>query len=308
MTAPPPPALAFAKYHGAGNDFVCVDDRTGAFAARGLETRAFIAALCARHTGVGADGLVLLRVRDDLDAGDGAVAAADRADGASSVVPLRMVYYNADGAPSSFCGNGARCFLRFAHDLGLLDRERDAAFEANDGSHRGCVRADGSVRVSMRVSAAPRAVTEAADVLDTGSPHYVWWRAAMPSGPIAAEARAIRDAPPYAAAGINVNFAVRLGADHLALRTYERGVEDETLACGTGITAAAISAAARDGRIGAVRMRVAAEGGELLVEFERQPGGGVRDVYLTGPAVRVFEGVYSSSPAAASASAARSFL
>lgn len=261
-------SLSFVKYHGAGNDFVLVDDRAGAWAP--FETRAHIAALCTRHLGVGADGMMLLR---------------------ESSGTLRMVYYNADGAPSSFCGNGSRCFLAFAHELGLVTPGTCVPFVASDGSHEGELHGDGTVTVSMRLTGGVRCLGDGEDEVDTGSPHLIRWLESLPAGDIVAHAREVRYSPPYEAVGINVNFAARTGPRSLSLRTYERGVEAETLACGTGVTAAALSFAERQTLTGELSIRVAALGGELEVTFARTAAGAFERVSLRGPAQRVFNGV-----------------
>ena len=306
MMAQQQDALPFVKYEGAGNDFVCVDDREAVFGA--LETQATIARICDRHFGVGADGLILLRERTS---GGG----------------LEMVYYNSDGAPSSFCGNGARCFARFAADLGIPGQPvqpavepvqpavepvqpavepelvagdgagrpiRQYSFAASDGPHAAFVLDDGRVRVSMRVAGAVERIGAAADLVQTGSPHYVAWGAVLPEGDIRERARVVRYGPRFAAEGVNVNFVVDdpvgAGGPRLRLRTYERGVEDETLACGTGVTAAALSFAERRDLRGRQRVHVLALGGALAVAFYRGTDGAISEVWLEGPARRVFAG------------------
>ena len=270
--------LSFRKYHGAGNDFVCVDDRAGAFAQ--VENAPAIAALCARHYGIGADGLIALRTHASADDGLG----------------LEMVYYNADGAPSSFCGNGSRCFLRFAADLGLIGPPGNPEglphavdFDANDGTHRGEILAPDRFRVSMRVRGGVARLSADDDRVETGSPHFVRWCRVLPEGDITADAREIRYGAAFAKTGINVNYVAADGAG-LAVRTYERGVEDETQACGTGVTAAALSFAERRGLTGAQEVRVRALGGELAVGFRRGERGELSGVTLEGPAVFVFGG------------------
>lgn len=276
MSRAAPAVLPFSKYHGAGNDFVCVDDRGGAFAK--TEHPALLAALCHRRFGIGADGLILLRA--DASAADG--------------LGLRMVYYNSDGAPSSFCGNGSRCFLAFARELGLIGGPGQTAlpsvveFDAADGRHRGEVTAD-AYRVSMRIGGGVARLSGRDDRVETGSPHFVRWCEVLPEGDITAEARAIRYGGAFAKTGINVNYVAEEGAG-LAIRTYERGVEDETLACGTGVTAAVLSFAERRKMTGEQRVAVRAVGGHLAVEFSRTEAGGVRDVVLEGPAVKSFGG------------------
>ena len=268
MATDRPRTLAFEKWHGAGNDFVVVDDRDGRFAP--LERADPVAAMCRRGLGVGADGLIALRV-------EGGVA--------------RMVYYNADGQPSSFCGNGARCFAAFAQRAGLVGVGEDLRFEAADGAHVGRVLPDGRVRMSMRVAGGVRAHASGDDLVETGSPHLVRWVDALPAGDITADARAVRYGPAFAKTGINVNYvAEQAGGTGLAIRTYERGVEAETLACGTGVTAAALSYAARGALVGRVEVAVQARGGALRVRFWRKPDGTVREAELEGPATRLYAG------------------
>lgn len=267
-------ALPFAKYHGAGNDFVLVDDRRGLW--RASEAGERIARLCDRHVGIGADGLIYLRA--DADGSSGG---------------LRMVYYNADGAPSSFCGNGSRCFVAFAARLGLAEPGVTFRFLANDGPHSGRLEVGGQVSVSMRIAGAVERLTERDDRVDTGSPHFVRWSRVLPQGDITEAAREVRYGGAYAKTGINVNYVTRLGDAALAIRTYERGVEGETLACGTGVTAAALSYADRERLTGRRELRVEARGGVLGVSFERSAEGLISDVWLSGPAEHVFDGTLS---------------
>jgi len=261
-------SIAFSKYHGAGNDFVLIDDRSGAFEP--FEKQAIIAELCGRQLGIGADGLMLLRL--------------------SVSEQLRMIYYNSDGAPSSFCGNGSRCFLKFAVALGIIEQDQEVRFEANDGAHTGRV-ASAGVTVSMRISDEISRRSEDVDIVETGSPHYVKWCPVLPEGEIIKEAREVRYSEAFAKTGINVNFVVD-AQNTLLIRTYERGVEGETLACGTGVTAAALSFAERRKLTGQQRIAVRALGGDLSVHFKRAESGQVTDVFLTGPAVHVFSGTY----------------
>lgn len=278
----PQAELRFRKYHGAGNDFVCVDDRHGGFER--WEQRATIARLCDRRYGIGGDGLILLR--------------HFRATGAD-LGQLHMVYYNSDGRPSSFCGNGSRCFLRFALDLRLLSLPTygvpavGVAFMANDGLHTGWVLSREEFRVSMRVDGRVERLSDVADRVETGSPHYVEWCRDLPEGDITARAHGIRYSAAFAKTGINVNYAVAPGSSEgpLRVRTYERGVEGETEACGTGVTAVALGFAERRQVVGPQVTVVRAVGGELTVAFVREADGSFRDVTLAGPAAFVFEGV-----------------
>lgn len=273
--------MRFSKYHGAGNDFVCIDDRRGIWrlAHANTEERARVSALCHRHYGIGADGLLLLRTDADADA-DG--------------LRLRMVYINKDGAPSSFCGNGARCFLAFARELGLLGapgqigHSSEVTFAANDGLHDGRVLTDGYA-VSMRITGGVTRLSHSDDRLETGSPHFVRWCETLPEGDIAADAREIRYGAAFAKTGINVNYVTERDGG-LAIRTYERGVEAETLACGTGVTAAVLSFAERRQLAGAHRVSVRAVGGELIVSFRRNRDGRYEQIVLEGPAAKVFSG------------------
>lgn len=260
--------LHFYKYHGTGNDFVMIDDRAHAFDAT---DHGRIAHLCHRRFGIGADGLILLRSKPDFD--------------------FEMVYFNADGRPSSMCGNGGRCTVAFANFLGLINEHTH--FLAVDGPHEARVAANGTVHLRMQDVARPVPAGEHDAFLDTGSPHHVRF---LPAGlaelNVFAEGRALRYGPPYGPAGANVNF-VQVPTDPAqpwAVRTYERGVEDETLSCGTGVTAVALAASAR----GATSpVRLSTPGGVLEVSFARRADGGFENVWLSGPAVRVFGGAMS---------------
>lgn len=266
--------LAFHKYQGTGNDFVILDDRAAQF---DTADHARIARLCHRRFGIGADGLMLLRNHAGYD--------------------FEMVYFNADGRPSTMCGNGGRCLVAFAKYLGVITDE--AYFLAVDGPHAARVEADGTVRLKMIDAAAlqPAEVGEGAVFVHTGSPHHVHFLAAEEGHTLAefdvhSAGHAIRYDPAYDPAGVNVNF-VEVPADPAhpwPVRTYERGVEAETLSCGTGVTAVALAASQR-GAVSPVRLQTS--GGLLEVAFQTQPGGGFANVWLSGPAVRVFGGEIS---------------
>lgn len=257
--------LPFHKYHGAGNDFILLDDRAGNLHQR--FDQATIAHWCHRRFGIGADGLMLLQSHPDYD--------------------FEMVYYNSDGAPSSMCGNGGRCIVRFAHDLGIVKDEY--SFLAVDGPHRAKLLDNGWVSLEMLDVTDVATPENDVFVLDTGSPHYITFRNDISAIDVYREGRAIRYAPPYAEQGININF-VSEGEDGLKIATYERGVEDETLACGTGVTAAAIAAIKRTGaEDGYFNVPVKAKGGDLAVRG-RLLSGRFTELWLEGPAVRVFEG------------------
>lgn len=273
--------MTFHKYQGTGNDFILIDDRAQEF---NTADHPRIAALCHRRFGIGADGFILLRNRAGYD--------------------FEMVYFNADGFPSSLCGNGGRCTVAFARHLGII--ENKTHFLASDGPHEALIEAGGMVRLKMpdvrAVQPAP-VHDELGDVfLFTGSPHHVRFLSEeahaeydfdhehlLEELPVVAIGRDIRQDPAYDPAGVNVNFT-QVPADPAQpwpVRTYERGVEDETYSCGTGVTAVALAATAR-GATSPVRLTT--PGGELEVSFEVQPNGSFANVWLSGPAVRVFEG------------------
>ena len=263
--------MQFHKYQGTGNDFVLIDDRARAFD----ETdQPLIARLCDRRFGIGADGLILLRNKPDFD--------------------FEMVYFNADGRPSSMCGNGGRCTVAFAKYLGLISTETH--FLAVDGPHDARVEPDGTVRLRMIDVGAPIAAkVGAGDVfLHTGSPHHIHFldpgqHPDLARFDVFGTGHGIRHDQAYTPAGTNVNF-VEPPADPAhawPVRTYERGVENETLSCGTGVTAVALAASQR-GATSPVRLQTM--GGELAVSFETRPDGGFANVWLSGPAVRVFGG------------------
>jgi diaminopimelate epimerase len=264
-------SLTFHKYQGTGNDFVIIDDRAEQF---DLTDQARIAFLCHRRFGIGADGLMLLRNKEGYD--------------------FEMVYFNADGAPSSMCGNGGRCLVAFAKHLGVVtDR---AHFLAVDGPHEARIEVDGTVRLRMiDVAQVQLAGVGEEDVfLHTGSPHHIHFLDPEESPNLAefnvfATGHDIRYDQAYDPAGTNVNF-VEVPADPThpwPVRTYERGVEDETLSCGTGVTAVALAASQR-GAASPVRLQT--QGGLLEVSFDARADGGFENVWLSGPAVRVFGG------------------
>ncbi len=257
--------MRFYKYQGTGNDFILVDDRKEEF-------NADVEKLCDRRFGIGADGLMLLRNCKGYD--------------------FEMVYYNSDGKPSSMCGNGGRCIVAFAKKLGVVSNK--AHFMAVDGEHHAEVNEDDTVSLSMlRVNELNS--RDKAFVLDTGSPHYVIPHRDLEALNLVEEARKIRYNEEFRKEGINVNFIEPL-ADQVRIRTYERGVEDETLSCGTGVTAAAIVSHTLEGQqAGTFERKIRTEGGLLEVSFTFSVNEGYTNVCLTGPAVCVFEGDILSS-------------
>ncbi len=273
--------IPFWKYHGAGNDFILVDQRHQKWLRRrGDEAR--IARWCDRHFGIGADGLILLQEHPSYH--------------------FEMVYFNADGSESTLCGNGGRCIVAFAYQRGI--RADPYRFLAIDGPHEAHLQPldqMGHFWVSLRMQDVKSidihgngAGCEPAYVLDTGSPHYVRWVDALDQCDMIAEGRAIRYAEPFAREGINVNL-VEEAAQGLRIRTYERGVEGETLACGTGVTAAALAWHTRN-RLppGTYELSVLAKGGTLSVCFTAQTHG-YTNIWLRGPTVAVFSGEVSEA-------------
>lgn len=252
-------ALSFYKYQGTGNDFVMIDNRKLTFPA---DDEQLIKNLCNRRTGIGADGLILLQNHDDYD--------------------FEMVYFNADGRLGSMCGNGARCTVRFAKQLGVI--EDVAYFLAADGEHQATIERE-EIQLKMTdVTGVER--IEDDFYLNTGSPHYIRFVENIKNLDVYAEGRLVRYSPRFNAVGTNVNFVQRLSDNEIHVRTYERGVEDETLSCGTGVTACAL-VAGLTGMQSPVSVKT--PGGNLKVAFE-QDGLGFRYIYLIGPAKLVFTG------------------
>jgi diaminopimelate epimerase len=255
----------FWKYHGTGNDFIMFDDRNEDFPAAEHQ---YIARLCHRRFGIGADGLILLRNCPGVD--------------------FQMLYYNADGHPGSMCGNGARCTVAFAQQLGIIGQQ--TTFRAPDGPHEALIDSDGTIRLKMQDVAPAETIGEGDIFLDTGSPHYIRFvgpgSSSLADLDVVTEGRALRGSRPH---GTNVNFveAPMSASQPWQVRTYERGVEDETYSCGTGVTAVALAASGR-GTPSPIRLRT--PGGELEVAFDAQADGSFQNVWLSGPAVLVFEG------------------
>ncbi|MBS1615443.1 MAG: diaminopimelate epimerase [Bacteroidetes bacterium] len=254
--------ISFVKYQGTGNDFILMDNRRGNISLNQEK----IALLCHRRFGIGADGLMLLE--------------------SSARASFRMVYFNADGGESSMCGNGGRCIVAFAQRLGILQGP-DTEFEAIDGLHRARIEPDGIV--SLHMNDVPSIRQDQGQVLlNTGSPHCVVWVDDVQQVAVVREGRRIRQEARFAPGGTNVNFVSRLGARRIAVRTYERGVEDETLSCGTGVTAAALAASEKE--LGRFSYEIETPGGGLQVQFEKSQPDSAHSVILRGPAVCVFEG------------------
>jgi diaminopimelate epimerase len=256
----------FSKYHGAGNDFILIDDRSGLLENKMNE--AWIANLCHRRFGVGADGLILLQKGQD---------GAD----------FFMRYYNSDGRISTFCGNGGRCIVSFAEQLGI--HHGNTTFKGTDGWHQGELKEDGLIYLSMSDVNEINQLDENTYTLHTGSPHFVRFVDDLEKINVEEEGRRIRNSPAFAKDGINVNFVQHSAPSEIHIRTYERGVENETMACGTGVVAAAIAHKVHTGNDISNRL-VHAQGGLLRVEFLQKSPHEFLNVTLIGPAVEVFRG------------------
>lgn len=258
--------LEFFKYQATGNDFIIIDDRSRLF---DIDNNSLIQTICHRRFGVGADGLILLRNSLDAD--------------------FEMIYYNADGYLGSMCGNGGRCISAFASEI--LKGKTQFRFQAFDGIHQSSIVSltDKGFIVELEMKSVPEPSAFQNDYLvDTGSPHYIRFVKDVTSVQVMNEGRLIRNSGPFIREGVNVNF-VEPHQNQLTVRTYERGVEDETLSCGTGVTASAI-AAYQAGIIKQTEINVSTRGGNLTVRFEPSEGIGFDNVYLIGEAAFVFKG------------------
>ena len=254
--------ITFTKYQGTGNDFIFIDNRQDTFPKNNTK---LIEKLCDRRFGIGADGLILLENDTETD--------------------FRMVYFNSDGYQSSMCGNGGRCIVAFAKKLYLISNE--TTFIATDGLHKAIIEENGVVSLQMK-NVEEVKVEKDYVFLNTGSPHHVTLVEDLENFDVKNNGARIRYSELYGKAGSNINFVKQLSENHFRLRTYERGVEDETLSCGTGATATAIAMNAI-GRTNANTIKLEVEGGELEVSFEKHTNG-YTNVFLKGPATFVFEG------------------
>jgi diaminopimelate epimerase len=252
--------LQFYKYQGTGNDFVMIDDRQNKFDESNHKLIAF---LCDRKFGIGADGLILIREHDDYD--------------------FEMVYFNADGHEGSMCGNGGRAIVRFAHDLGMIGNE--TKFIAVDGEHLASVTTNNISLKMMNVTT----IEEAKNFyfMDTGSPHYVeFLDEDLNQTDVYNKGKSIRYNERFKEVGTNINFVEKTSATSLYVRTYERGVENETLSCGTGVTACALASSFK-GMKSPVSIKTL--GGDLSISFEKK-NEGFENIFLIGPAQKVFKG------------------
>lgn len=251
----------FFKYQGTGNDFVILDNRKGEIAF----SREQVALFCDRRFGIGADGLMLLNSHPAYD--------------------FEMKYYNADGGESTMCGNGGRCLVKFAADSGII--RENYRFLAIDGEHLASIESNGNVALKMN-DVATIQNENGNFILNTGSPHFVNLVENVMELDVVKKGREVRYSDAFSKEGINVNFVeVRKNGDGIIVRTYERGVEDETFSCGTGVTAAAL--VSHPAQEGSNTVAIKTKGGSLQVAYEKTAKG-FQNIWLIGPAVKVFEG------------------
>jgi diaminopimelate epimerase len=259
--------IHFYKYQGAGNDFILIDNRADTVNHHDPQ---LIVRLCDRRFGIGGDGVIFLQNREGYD--------------------FEMVYYNADGQPSSMCGNGGRCIVAFAKFLGIIDSETN--FLAVDGPHYAKISDSGDWVSLQMIDVNEISKDENAYVLNTGSPHYVQLVDGLKEKNVYRDGYTIRNNNTYREKGINVNFVEPSDTGYF-VRTFERGVEDETFACGTGVTAVALAMAKHNHQTGAINTPIKVLGGDLNIRFNYD-GDSFKDIFLEGPAVKVFEGTLAS--------------
>jgi len=255
--------LEFYKYHGAGNDFIMIDCRNADEKVFSLEV---VKHLCNRHLGIGADGLILLLKDNSTD--------------------FRMKYFNSDGKEGTMCGNGGRCIAAFARDLGIIKDK--TVFSGIDGLHQASFL--GHERVDLQMIDV-KEVKRFDDgfLINTGSPHFVCFKNSIKDINVFEEGREMRHQERFSSSGANINFVETIDNNSFKIRTFERGVEDETLACGTGSVASAISSYITH-KTDKSAYIIEAEGGRLEVRFTANKDGSYTDVWLKGPVKFVFKG------------------
>lgn len=251
----------FYKYQGTGNDFIMIDNRRLHFNKKDTKKIAF---LCDRRFGIGADGLILLEDHETAD--------------------FKMVYYNSDGRQSSMCGNGGRCLVAFAKQLGIISH--NATFQAIDGLHHATIN-NAEVALQMLDVSTVKSSQDYV-FLNTGSPHHIQFEDALETMDVKAKGAAIRYGELYGKEGSNINFVRQIGNNMFAVRTYERGVEDETLSCGTGVTAVALAMHYKEKTLQNT-VTLITQGGPLQVSFDKTAQG-YQNIWLIGPATFVFKG------------------
>jgi len=255
--------VKFYKYQGTGNDFIIIDNRNLSFDKKDFVC---ISKMCHRKFGIGADGLILLEKSNKAD--------------------FKMLYFNADGKKGSMCGNGGRCIVHFAHFLGLI--KNSCFFEAPDGLHKASINGN---TVSLQMSDVKDVTLDNLNVfLNTGSPHHIAFTNSVSNIDVYNKGREIRYGAPYFKEGTNVNFVEQLGKNTFKMRTYERGVENETLSCGTGATAVAIAVNCLN-KTTDNHIYLETLGGKLEVFFNKKDKNYTK-VFLKGKVQQVFKGEY----------------
>ncbi len=255
--------IEFYKYQGTGNDFILIDNRQVIFDGDNIK---LIAQLCDRRFGIGADGLMLLENHSELD--------------------FTMRYFNSDGKEASMCGNGGRCIAAFAVHLGIIKDESHFSFMAVDGVHDASFK-DDIVSLKM-INVQTTKQLNNGYFMNTGSPHYVEFNTDIDAIDLVKQGRDVRYSSDFKPDGTNVNYVQFLSDTHIKVRTYERGVEDETLACGTGVVASSIAAFLE--RKENTEFKISVKGGSLKVHFEVNDQQHFENVWLIGPAKMVFKG------------------
>lgn len=255
--------LKFYKYHGAGNDFILVDNRDKKF---NTQNKKLIKQLCHRRFGVGADGIILVEKAKKYD--------------------FKMVFINSDGSIGSMCGNGGRCIVHFANSvLKIVKNQKKVKFIAVDGEHEAEVLKNGLIKLKMQDVDEVSTRNNLPFVCQGTTPHNISFVKHLENFPVVEIGRKVRYEDPN---GVNTNF-VEIKNGIFNVRTYERGVEDETLACGTGAVSVAI-ASHQLGKLKKNVCQIKMPGGNLKVEFEKTKDSVYKNIWLTGPAVCVFEG------------------
>jgi len=255
--------LQFYKYQGTGNDFILIDNRKNNI----VLTEEQVKFLCDRRFGIGADGLMLLELEPSVD--------------------FKMIYFNSDGKPSSMCGNGGRCITAFSKQLGIISDK--ANFIAVDGFHEAIIEENETISLKMQ-DVKTIEIGEDYFYLNTGSPHYVKLVNDIQNFDVVLNGKKIRYNERFIEEGTNVNFVEKIN-DELVVRTYERGVEDETFSCGTGVTAAALVAELEGISNSKNNCIIKTLGGNLEVTFEKVLTQNFYNIWLKGPAQKVFEGI-----------------
>lgn len=254
--------IRFSKYHGAGNDFIMIDSMDNPSFNVSDE---WIRRACHRRFGIGADGVIVIYSSEKYD--------------------FKMKYYNSDGFEGTMCGNGGRCITAFAKNLGKINHT--AHFEAIDGVHQSEILTDGEIKLKMRDISKVEIFPDGY-LLNTGSPHFVRFVNEITNINVFEEGRKIRNEKRFLPGGVNVNFAAVKSENSISLYTYERGVEDETLSCGTGAVASAIAFGLHNKKF-VSPVFILAKGGKLSVSFKENKGQ-YCDIWLQGPATQVFDG------------------